>query len=472
MIKLLRNTLLTVAIASSLATTGCATMPSDNSLPDVKQVFTETNTDWEAIPPMRKIHAHSGLKIQRPNALPASLRDVDINIKLTRSTTIEDFMVALSTVGITGIVEDDEIGSMSAFIPHFEGKLGRLLAGLSKAKDIAFEYHDGMLIAKQHSQYIISMPQDKDLLESIASELNKLGARDIAASMNAAVISYNATPKTQSAISSYLHRITRNAGMVNLQVAIVNVSLDRQNSSGIDWHSLQGALGEAAMLATTGDEASDAIGKMLSFTGKSATFNVKGKNFDFTGMLNFLSSYGDARTLQRLSLQTIPGKEVKMRSGTSIPYVSGVNVTTSADSLLGSAETSNAETGLNITFQPAFDYDSELVTIDIEMDLKSVLSFTEISAGNQIGAFTQPTTQDQSFNDTVRLAVGETAIIGGLTFEQSSNNYTTPYGTEGANIASKSGKVSKNAMFIVVRPTVTVYANFAEHEADEKGGMF
>ncbi|MFC6051006.1 type II and III secretion system protein, partial [Methylobacterium hispanicum] len=133
---------------------------------------------------------------------------------------------------------------------------------------------------------------------------------------------------------------------------------------------------------------------------------------------------------------------------------------------LGSSLTDKVETGLTMEVTPYFDSDAEVVTMEVGVKLKEILSFVELNAGNQIGTFTQPLTQDQELTNIVRMQAGRTVVIGGLQSDSESYNGTEPTALRNATatraggsgvFGNRSQKVKRNALFIILRPAVTVF---------------
>lgn len=200
------------------------------------------------------------------------------------------------------------------------------------------------------------------------------------------------------------------------------------------------------------------------------------------GAIDWLSTFGNTNVTQHVDLRTLSGKPVKFRSGQEIPYVKGVgvssngstnsgNVSGGSNNLLGSTQTDTVKTGLTVEIKPRYDSDAELVISNLKMELKSVLEFVQLSAGNQIGTLTQPRTQEQELNDVVRLKAGQTAILGGLQYDQEQFDGNEPTFARDAlkkmssSVGRRAQDVSRNALFIIIRPVVTVY----EPDGDEVG---
>lgn len=513
-----KKTLIVAMALATMVTAGCSgvKMPStdDYERPTNKTIMDE-NVDqrWLQEPPMTVRKSNVGTYIDSPNGLPWSVQQKDVTIEMDKPAKMQDFMVALSSsLDMPTLVSDEEVSDTSIFVPNYKGKLGPLLASIAKTKDITFSWYEGVLVLSKNSQYVVSLPQDEDLLESVAGEIESIGASDVQTSVNAGLISYSASPKNQTRISKYLERLSVNSALITLQVMVINVNFDREKREGFDWGSFQMKLGDLALSDqgggvptpdenqqpgidpgvgdgednednpsdgedggdngddgdNSGDDGSggDAAkkltqGTLASLSGNALGFKVLRKSVDIAGLFNLLSTYGNAKTTQDTSLKTISGKEVALKSGQSIPYVSNLSVQTTGSSYgggaLGGVQTSTADTGIDLTMKPYFEADSELVSVELELSLKSVLGFVKLSAGNQVGSLSQPNTQEQSFDSTVRVPVGDTVILGGVTYESLSDNRTTLSPFENADIASKEQKITNNSVFILLRPTVTVY---------------
>jgi type II secretory pathway component GspD/PulD (secretin) len=175
-----------------------------------------------------------------------------------------------------------------------------------------------------------------------------------------------------------------------------------------------------------------------------------------------LSTYGESRTVQNLTLKTLSGVPVELRSGESIPYVDNVSLNVNYNSSTSGAKTTTVDTGFDINITPFYDAEDNLVTVELDLEMKSLVGFKELSAGDQLGTLTRPQVQDQSIKNIARMEAGETALIGGLVYESASDNRTGLAGFEHVPIGSKAKRNNYNALFILMRPTVVVYGPRSE----------
>ena len=241
---------------------------------------------------------------------------------------------------------------------------------------------------------------------------------------------------------------------------------------------------------TTGSSSTAQKGVLssLSSTGLTLGTTSVGKVFgvqtvaSVSSAIQFLSIFGNTNITQQVSVRTLSGKEVKFSSGEEIPYVTGVGVGTlgsngvassngvtngssgySSNNTLGTSNTDKVKIGTDITMTPRFESENKLVTIDFKMKLASLIEFVKLDAGNQLGSLTQPHTAEQELNSMLRVKAGQTVVLGGLQKDSEQYNGSEPTALrdelrdDQVALGSRAQDVSRNALFVILRPTVTVY---------------
>jgi type II secretory pathway component GspD/PulD (secretin) len=325
------------------------------------------------------------------------------------------------------------------------------------------------------------------LATQVKESLDSLGASSVTYSLASGSISYKANHDDHNRIVDYMERLSLNAALVSIQASIVTVALDSNNNTGFDWSALSTTFGAESVFdelngttTTTTDDDSDStslitgIGSnladaksLLSLSGSAAGLSVLKGDLNFTAAINFLSTYGNTETKQSVLMKTLSGKEVGIKSINNIPYVDEVGVQstdTGYSDGFGSSSIETLEVGLDLTLKPYYSADSELVTIDLTLGLSSLLGYIELQAGDQLGTISYPNTQEQEFSDIVKLRAGEPVIVGGITYDQVTDSRSNPSFLEDYETASKNETVTRNAMFILLRPTVTIFSNFDQEE--------
>ncbi|MGY3581531.1 hypothetical protein ACVIGB_000398 [Bradyrhizobium sp. USDA 4341] len=407
---------------------------------------------------------------------------------------------------------------------HYSGTVGGLMDSLRKGLGVVVSYEDDMVFVSDRERYSVTLPQNEDVIGAVADEIRSLGGEGIVPSVRGGRIIYSASPATQdSVIGPYLDRLARNMAVINVQAAVVSLSLTDTTSTGFDWSKFQVALeGRKSRLtpstSTTDTTSSNSTNgntntntNTNSSTGTSTsacsnTLPTTGSPLDATGLcaidpgsvvnlsnaglvlgktslgnyfgtygalsvasaINFLSQFGNAKIDQNVQLKTLSGTDVNFRSGQTVPYVSGVAATTTANSsnVTGSSATDKVDTGLTVAMTPYYDADTQLVTMEVALSLRSILQFVQLNAGNQLGTFTQPLTQDQELTDIVRTPAGRTIVIGGLQIDNEQFNGSEPVGLRNlfANagttpdvLSGRSQQIKRDALFVILRPTVQVF---------------
>lgn len=492
-----------VALSSAILANCASTLPTPGELPDlpearaqaVQRFVDETPTAIERV----KVPSSSMKAVSVGGPLPSHIASMPIDIKFPgeHEATLSSLVQTLSAVNLqvafqwSNPTQGEDILRRKLPFLSFEGTIGELMSALRTGLGIVSWYENGLIYISNQERYAITLPQNKDVMSAVSEEIKSLGAGNVVTSLRGGKIIYTASPTLQDqVIGPFLDRMRRNLAVVNMQVAVVSLALNDNSDSGFDWNAFSMAFdstakgikegtgssgsstsadGDGASSGADGDLVGEAIklgagGLSLSKTNLGNVFGTYGA-LTVAGALNFLSNFGTTNVTQNVSLKTLSGSTVKLQSGQEVPYVSGVSNTSSGDNTTGSTETETVQTGLTIEMSPQFDSDAEIVTVDVDVKLDAILDFVELSAGNQIGTITQPLVQKQNMNDIVRVQAGKTVVIGGLQYDSDSQSGVEPAFIrkqlqkqgKGLTGGSRSQQVTRNALFIILRPTITVY---------------
>lgn len=444
----------TLTLVGALAS-GCASIPEPGEEASLQSAQSDYVDGWNLTPAMTVRKGRQQMEIINPAQLPEEIYNTPINLGLQQQLTIKSLSYFLREVGIPTMIVGDGLGEMRVYLPDYSGSVGALLNTLASATDINFNWTGSVLVIEETSDYLLRVPQQEYVVDTLKETLESLGALEITASKEAGIIRYQASKRVQDSVQVYLDKMTHNTAVVNLQLAVINVRLDDTERAGFDWSALAVQAGKFELNPDV--EAPDATGVLGALTGNGFAFEAAAENLTLQAALNLLSTYGRSQTAQNVTLKTLSGVPVRIRSGTNTPYVSEISTVSLGDSATGGANTDVLKTGFEAEVSPLFDAEEGSITLDLELTLETLLGFKELKAGNQIGSFEQPETQDQEFTSRVRLEAGETAMVGGLIFESVTDNRSSLKGLEKLPFGSKNVSVTKNAMFILMRPTITMY---------------
>ena len=478
------KTKVALGIVTASILSGCTGL----SIPDAeqyneKQIIQPVMDKFEkSEPAITKIRSQN-FTIQKPDELPQLLRNKEIKLNLSKKSNVSDLAMALNLLGVSTVVAESEENKFSEkliSVRNYNGKLGNLLDVLSSVYDLSFNYEQGGIITiKEQSTYIINIIQNEDIIEDVSSTLERLGANDIENSLVGGNLIYKASPKVHEKIKRYIEFYSKNAAVIGLQVSVVTVQLNKKSNKGFDWSTLNVVAGDPNLFSGGSEDASNAIGDIIGdgsseVTPEASSFIAEGLglsasgtgmglkfvngDFNFEGVINYLSTYGKTEANQSTLMKIISGKEVSLVSTQSIPYVEEIELVINDNDNSEGITTSSVDVGLDLTITPYFDSKTNMVTVDLNLDLSSLLSMTEINTGKT--KITQPQTQNQTFTNLMKLKAGESSVIGGIMYDTVSDNRTGISYLEEMDIASQSKSMTKNAVFIILRPTVTLFGDF------------
>lgn len=450
----MKNKIVTSFFLSSVVLfSGCASFPDTAERPSLEDSSQDVIDGWSATKPITFRENRYDLAIDSPNAIPDSVRKKEIRVKSPGRISAKDLTYVFDRIGIQTVLTSQEVEETSVYLPSYKGDFGSFIDLMEDATNLSFRWTSGAVVVDDSKDFTVRIAQQKDLTEIIAGAIEKLGADDVFASKEAGTISYSASTKSQKRISDYLNRLSVNTALIQLQLAVINVKLNDQRRTGFDWSALSLKMGDLNLL----EDGGATVGNLLNMSGSGAGITFNNDNINLMAALNLLSSFGESRTAQNLTLQTLSGVPVSLTSGDKIPYVSDIPTTVNESSTTSGLDTEIVETGFKVEVEALYDGDESLVTVSMKLDLSSLTGFRELSAGNQLGSVTQPEIQNQELSSIVKLGAGETALLGGLIIETYSDNRKSLAMLERMPAGSQSIDNNQTAVFILLRPTVTVF---------------
>ncbi len=502
-----------VALAVSGALAGCASIPkAGQSSPSVtrRQHKLLQDKGWRT-PPLRNAYG-APLVLVTPAQLPEAMQNLEVNLNLNGKATLSALAAALSALKVPALVQSAEVGGVPLVIPYYQGKLGPLLRAISSLKNVFFVWDGSTLLLEKEAQFSATVPQVKDLVRSVQKGLRSLGAQKITLSRQTGTVDFKATPSAMQQIKPYLASLNANSALVSLRVAVISVQLTNSHDSGVNWGALEAAVSPGLLTSplsvltsglassssnafssptapaaapsstptsnsgtstapsspapgSLGTSTAGAVtgGTALALSGSGVQLTVSNPSFSFSGVLQFLDTYGKTSTLQNVLVRTLAGTKVKLENNTQIPYVSNVGVgavgsSSNASTTVGTASTSQANSGITLRLTPYYNYRTGQVTISVKVEINAVLGFNNLSAGSQLGSFTQPTTQKEELTDLVSVLPGQPVILGGLRYRTLADNRQGLPWLASHGLASKDLQLTDQEMIIVLRPTITVYS--------------
>lgn len=400
---------------------------------------------------------------------------------------------------ITNVNQRQNIQAVSTMpkiinINDFTGTVGELLDVIESMHNVSFNYkHANTIFVEKTSLFLTATPQDEDTAKELVTSIESLGAREVTYSLSSGFMMYRATNREFEMIEEFFKHYYKNFATIKLQVSVITVDLKRDFNRGFDWSSLQASIGNLSLLNNStienivnlgtnnnnNDNSNNTdsdidygnnFGSNLSdsqmvgaINGSQFSLLAQKGDADIQAVFNLLSQYGETTASQSIFLETISGKELNLENTREVPYTSNINSNVAGLGQAGfSASGFSAQTeeeGMNVKFVPYFNFNKNTVTLAIELDLKTITGFKVLNAGNGNGTVEQPETQEQKFNSVVEIIPGSTHLVGGIIYELNSDSRNNLNFLDDFDTAGQEVSMSKNALFILLRPTVTIYSD-------------
>ncbi|MDD5586913.1 MAG: secretin N-terminal domain-containing protein [Alphaproteobacteria bacterium] len=241
----------------------------------------------------------------------------------------------------------------------------------------------------------------------------------------------------QEAISHYLRKLQRKAtAQVLIEARIVEVELNDEFQSGINWRSLfGGAFNAAARFGTVGAGAPFTT----ATTAADGVFTASVNDKDFSGILNLVRTFGATRVLSSPRLTVLNNQTAVMKVARNEVYfvtsaqfpttVSTAGVPVSGTPVFSSTPRT-VPVGLVMTVQPAIDAENGRVTMTLRPTISRVvdqvndpsigLNAAQAGVSNPVQSVI-PVLAVREMDSVLQINSGEVAIMGGLMQDSSIN---------------------------------------------------
>jgi MSHA biogenesis protein MshL len=326
-----------------------------------------------------------------------------------------------------------------------------------------------------------------NLTTALGAIVGNADGRKVVINPQSGIIVISALPKEIRQVEAYL-KATQTVvdRQVMLEAKILDVTLNRQYQTGINWtafrtgHSTQSGVGIVAPGSTL-QAATEAGAQVLNNSAVSilpgrygaVTATALGQGFsglalqtkNFAALLNFLETQGTVTVLSSPRIATLNNQKAVLKVGTDELFVTNVTTTTTST-------TSGSVSTPSLTLQPYFSGISLDVTPQIDQENNIVLHIHPavsvvkekekvVDLGATLGQFKLPLASS-SVNETdsiVRVSDGNIVAIGGLMSQTQSNDRSQlPAAGDlpllGNLFGQRDSLLTKRELVILLKPTV------------------
>lgn len=258
-------------------------------------------------------------------------------------------------------------------------------------------------------------------IDSVESRLTFREAASVIVNAETGVVSVRATSRQHEKVAEFLAQVTRSASrQVLIEATVVEVRLDGRYQSGVDWSSLA-----ASGLGWTFRQSFTAASLASSPSGISIGYANPGApgGRSLAGTLKLLDAFGSARVLSSPTLMVLNNQAAVLRVTDNLVYftVKADTNTNQSTSVTTFTTTQNVlPVGIILHITPQVS-DEGVVTLSIRPTVTAKIG--EVQDPNPLlrGSLTQaaieskiPVTQTRELESVLRVASGQTAILGGL----------------------------------------------------------
>lgn len=321
----------------------------------------------------------------------------------------------------------------------------------------------------------------KEMSDAIKAMVEPGPGKHVLITPQASLITVRAMPDELRQIEQYLQSVKGAVQrQVMLEAKIIDVELNDNYQSGIDWNRLFANIGNTAVslgvlgtntgglrsLPTAGVNIPNLV-SMPALGSGAYGLSIAASNFD--AVLAFLESFGSTRVLSSPRIATLNNQRALLKVGTDEFFITSATPgSTTGSTTTNGAPTVNPPTlnwasffsGIALDVTPQID-ESSVVTMHVRPSVSTVSERTrELDLGSA-GSYRLPTARS-SVNETdtvVRIENGQMVAIGGLMQTESNNGLSGLPGASTAGplaaLASNQNRVGKKRELVVlIKPTV------------------
>ncbi|MFA5276296.1 MAG: hypothetical protein WC417_05340, partial [Candidatus Omnitrophota bacterium] len=223
------------------------------------------------------------------------------------------------------------------------------------------------------------------------------------------------SPQALDKISRYIDLVnTETNKQILVEVKILEVTLSRENSFGIDWNAIYKNLGDIKQVTLSSNFAAQSIVSPGLFT-----LTATGPNDDsgtassgLSALIKALQSQGRVEVVSQPKIMLLNNQAAMVQVGTVTSYVANTTTTTSSAGLAStSATTDQVQEGVSLRLMASILDDQILVQLTPVVTTLDQIRSINMGAGTTIEA---PKTSTKSMHTLVKIKDGQTIGVGGL----------------------------------------------------------
>jgi type IVB pilus formation R64 PilN family outer membrane protein len=311
-----------------------------------------------------------------------------------------------------------------------------------------------------HDQQFSSMAGQLSVWNDLKQTLDQLKSRSgkVYVSESTASVNVRDYPENVEAMSRYIAQLNRSLSKeVSIRVQVLEIQLDKDYSSGIDWNVVAKTLGTQFRLigglasATIPDSANAIVGGGAS---SAITSFAIGKG-DAQTLISVLNRQGKIRIVTQPQVVTMNNQIASIRITQDTGYIQSVSSTAfgTQDSVTSTITPGTVTDGFTLYVLPRIEADK--VYMQITSTLSNLLRLVKESTGKgyqQFNSIELPTIAQKAFNQRSVVASGQTLVIAGFKRLRDQTNEADMMGIE--QLGGKGSQSQNIETLMLITPVI------------------
>jgi len=223
------------------------------------------------------------------------------------------------------------------------------------------------------------------------------------------------SPQVLDKIASYIDLVNLETNkQILVEVKILEVTLSRENSFGIDWNAIYKNLGDIKQLSLSSNFAAQNIVSpgLFTLTASGPKEDSGTVSSGLSALIKALQSQGKVEVISQPKIMLLNNQAAMVQVGTVTSYVANTTTTTSSAGLAStSATTDQVQEGVSLRLMASILDDRILVQLTPVVTTLDQIRSINMGQGTTIEA---PKTSTKSMHTLVKIKDGETIAVGGL----------------------------------------------------------
>ncbi len=293
-----------------------------------------------------------------------------------------------------------------------------------------------------------------DIKENLASLISKQGKFSI--NKPAGVVVVTDSPTYLQSIEQYFDDLNGRVGQqIEVDVKVVEVNLNDQNTFGVDWNTLAKDLRGLNSLGFATNFASENFtsGSFMKFVGDGSKEGSGATENGIRLAINALSKQGNVQVVSQPRVRILNNQVAVIQVGSTQTYLDRSSLEVTQTGTITSVSTSQVQEGVTMRFLANIVGDQ--IYLSVTPVVTTIDQIRSIIAGNT--KVEAPTTTTKSINTLVKVKDGETVAIGGLiTSLHQKNQQSVPVISKipffGKLFQYSDNKTNKSELIIFITP--------------------